>query len=145
MLSFLYMCTHAQCRVNFIHHVEFYFRFRHLITFPVYTQLSHSSQGKKSSTFFSDNIEIYILWKGHLPSKVIFHQSSSSVKGRLPSKVVFRQRWSSIKGGLPSKVNIHRSSSSIESFLPSKVVFVRRLSSIEGRLPNKSTKWGGAM
>ena len=35
-----------------------------------------------------------------LPSKVIFHQKSSSVKGRLPSKVVFSQRLSSIKGRL---------------------------------------------
>ena len=46
MSSFLYMCTHAQCRVNFIHHVEFYFRFQHLITLPVYSQLWHSSQGE---------------------------------------------------------------------------------------------------
>ena len=36
--------------------------------------------------------------KGHLPSKVTFHQRSSFVKGRLPSKVVFCQRSSSIKG-----------------------------------------------
>ena len=46
MSSFLYMCTYAQCRVNFIHHVEFYFRFQHLITLPVYSQLWHSSQGE---------------------------------------------------------------------------------------------------
>ena len=46
MSSFLYMCTHAQCRVNFIHHVDFYFRFQHLITLPVYSQLWHSSQGE---------------------------------------------------------------------------------------------------
>ena len=56
MSSFLHLCTcvmprtflcaHAQCRVNFIHHVEFYFRFRHLITFPVYSQLWRSSQGE---------------------------------------------------------------------------------------------------
>ena len=30
--------------------------------------------------------------KGHLPSKVIFHQMLSSIKGRLPSKVIFHQR-----------------------------------------------------
>merc|ERR1712208_209527 len=79
MSSFLYMCTHAQCRVNFIHHVEFYFRFQHLITLPVYSQLWHSSQGEKSSSFCSGNIEIYILWKGRLLSKVVVNQRSSSV------------------------------------------------------------------
>ena len=48
MSSFLYMCAHAQCRVNFIYHVdvEFYFWFQHLITFPVYSQLWRSSQGE---------------------------------------------------------------------------------------------------
>ena len=46
MSSFLYMCTHAQCRVTSIHHVEFYFRFQHLITLPVYSQLWDSSQGQ---------------------------------------------------------------------------------------------------
>merc|ERR1712212_1049675 len=89
MSSFLHLCTcvmprtflcaHAQCPVNFIHHVEFYFRFQHLITFPVYSQLWHT-----------------------------FMQRSSSVKGRpigcLLSKVVFRQIFSSMIGRLPSKV-----------------------------------------
>ena len=28
MLSFLYMCVHAQCHIHFIHHLEFYFRFK---------------------------------------------------------------------------------------------------------------------
>ena len=41
---------------------------------------------------------------GRLPSKVIFHQMSSSAKSRLPSKVVFHQMSSSIKGRLPSTV-----------------------------------------
>merc|ERR1712208_208507 len=102
------MCTYAQCRVNFIHHVELYFRFQHLISLPVYSQFWHSSQGEKSSSFCSGNIEIYILWKGRLPSKVAFRQRSSSVKGRLPSKVVFRQ------GRLPSKVVFHQRSSSVK-------------------------------
>ena len=29
------LCTHGQCRVYYIYHVEFHFRFVHLITFPV--------------------------------------------------------------------------------------------------------------
>ena len=36
--------------------------------------------------------------EGRLPSKVVFHQRSSSGKGHLPSKVVFRQSSSSVKG-----------------------------------------------
>merc|ERR1712208_202215 len=50
---------------------------------------------------FSGNIEIYILCKGCLPSKVVVRQWSSSIKGHLPSKVVFRQRSSSIICCLP--------------------------------------------
>ena len=30
-----FMSAHVQCRVHYIYHVEFYFRFGHLITFPV--------------------------------------------------------------------------------------------------------------
>ena len=29
------LCAHGQCRVHHIHHVEFHFRFRHLVSFPV--------------------------------------------------------------------------------------------------------------
>ena len=42
------------------------------------------------------------LVKGCLPSKVIFHQRSSSIECRLPS-----QRSSSFKGRLPSRVVLH--------------------------------------
>ena len=105
MSSFLYVCAHVQCHVNFIHHVELYFRFQHLITFPVQSQLWQNSQGEKSSSFFSGNIEIYILCKGRLPSKVVVRQRSSPVKGCLPSNVVFRHMSSSIKGGLPSNTS----------------------------------------
>ena len=123
MSSFLYMCSHAQCRVHFIHHVEFYFRFRHLITFPAYSQLWHSSQGEKSLTYFSGNTEIYILCKGHLLSKLVLRKRSSCVKGSLPSKFVFCQRSSSVKGCLPSKVVFHQSLSSVKGCLLSKMVF----------------------
>ena len=40
------------------------------------------------------------------PSKVVFHQRSSSIKGHLPSKVVFDRRSSSNKGHLPSEVDL---------------------------------------
>ena len=60
-------------------------------------------------------------------SNVVFRQMSSSIKcrplGRFPSKVVFHQRSSSVKGCLPSKVVFHQKSSSIKGRLPSKVVF----------------------
>ena len=65
---------------------------------------------------------LYIFIKGCLPSKVIFHQMSSSIKGCLPSKFVFHQRLSSIKGLLPSKDVFHWRSSSIEVRLPLMVV-----------------------
>ena len=72
-----------------------------------------------------------------LPSNVVFHQMSPSMKCRLTSKVVFHQKLSSIKGRLPSKVILHQRSSSIKGRLSSKVVFHQRLSSIEGCLPSK--------
>ena len=34
-MSSFCMRVHVQCRVHYIHHAEFYFRFGHLITFPV--------------------------------------------------------------------------------------------------------------
>ena len=67
--------------------------------------------------------------KGCLPSKVVFHQRSSSMEGCLSSKVVFHWRSSSIKGCLPSKVVFHKRPSSIKGHLPSMVVFHWRLSS----------------
>ena len=80
--------------------------------------------------------------KGCVPSKVVFHQRSSSIKGCLPSKVVFHERSSSIKGCLPSKVVFHQRPHSIKGRLPSNVVFLQRSSSIkssfiEGRLQSK--------
>ena len=44
-----------------------------------------------------------VIHKGHLPTEVIFHQRSSSIKGCLPAKVVFHQRSSTIQGHLPKK------------------------------------------
>ena len=71
--------------------------------------------------------------KGNLLlSKVVFHQSLSSIKICLLSKVVFYQRVSSSKGPLPYKVIFHQRSSSIKDHLPSKVIFHRRSSSIKG-------------
>ena len=67
--------------------------------------------------------------EGHLPSKVVFRQSLSSVKFCLPSNVVFCQRSSSVKGRLPSMVVFRKRSSSVKGCLLSKVVFVK------GRLP----------
>ena len=29
------LCAHGQCRIYYIYHVEFHFRFRHLVSFPV--------------------------------------------------------------------------------------------------------------
>ena len=51
-LPFLNMCGHAQCRVHFFHHGEFYFRLRQLITFPVLGQFHCACQAEKSSTNF---------------------------------------------------------------------------------------------
>ena len=61
--------------------------------------------------------------KGHLPSKVFFHQKLSSIKDCLLSKIVFHQRLPSIKGHLPSKVALHQKSTYIEGYLRTKVVF----------------------
>ena len=83
--------------------------------------------------------------KGHLPSKVVFHQMLSSTKGWLPSKIVFHQRSSSIKGHFykklssikvhfPSKVILHQRLSCIKGHLQSSVVFHKRMSSIKGCL-----------
>ena len=48
-------CAHAQCRIHFFRHVEFYFRFRQLISFPVWGQLYCACLGEGSSTIFSGN------------------------------------------------------------------------------------------
>ena len=66
-----------------------------------------------------------IVIKGCLPSKVVFHKWSSSIRRCLPLSDVFQQRSSSIKVCLPPKL-----------VLPSKVVFQPRLSSIKGPLPS---------
>ena len=47
MSSFL--CVHGQCRVYYIYHMEFYFQFGHLITYPVWHQLLCGCRGEKSS------------------------------------------------------------------------------------------------
>ena len=78
-----------------------------------------------------------------LPSKVVFHQRSSSIKGViyqrlcLSSKAVFHQRVSSINGHLLSKVAFYQRLSSIKGCLPSKVVFHQRLSFINKHLSSK--------
>ena len=46
---------HAQCRVHIFHHIIFYFPFRQLIVFPVWSQFCCACQGEKSSTIFSGN------------------------------------------------------------------------------------------
>ena len=43
------LCTHVQCRVCYIYHVEFHFRFRRLLSFPVKHQLWSGCHGEKSS------------------------------------------------------------------------------------------------
>ena len=72
----------------------------------------------KSSLFFrSTSI-------GHLPSNVVFHQRSSSMKCHLPSKVIFDQKSSSIKAVF------HQRLSSTKGCLPSKGIFHQSLSFI---------------
>ena len=43
------LCAHVQCRVCYIYHVEFHFRFRRLLSFPVKHQLRSGCHGEKSS------------------------------------------------------------------------------------------------
>ena len=59
--------------------------------------------------------------ESRLPSKVFFHQRSSSIKG------FFHQRSSSTKGCLSLKVVIHQRSSSIEGYLPLNVSYLEFL------------------
>ena len=49
------LCTHVQCRVCYIYHVEFHFRFRGLLSFPVKHQLGSGCHGEKSSKKISGN------------------------------------------------------------------------------------------
>ena len=96
------------------------------ILFPVYTADRISG------------LESVVLWlsrwrvvkKGRLLSKGVFCQ------GHLPSRVVFCQRSSSVKGCLLSKVVFRIRSPSVKGCLPSKFVFCQRLSSVRGRLPS---------
>merc|ERR1711954_60653 len=46
---FFCLCAHVQCRVCYIYHVEFHFRFRHLLSFPVKHQLWSGCHGGRSS------------------------------------------------------------------------------------------------
>ena len=50
--NLFWTCMHAQCRIHFIHHIEFYFRFGQLISFSVWGQLYCACQGEDSSTIF---------------------------------------------------------------------------------------------
>ena len=89
-------------------------------------------------SFFNPSLTLLFL-----PSKVVFHQRSSSIKGViyqrlcLSSKAVFHQRVSSINGHLLSKVAFYQRLSSIKGCLPSKVVFHQRLSFINKHLSSK--------
>ena len=74
-----------------------------------------------------------------LPSNVVFHWRSPSIKGRLQSKV------SSIKGRLPSEVVFHWRLSSIGGCLPLEVVFPWRSSSLEGLFPWRSFSIKGCL
>ena len=82
---------------------------------------------------FGSLFSVGLVWlssmKGHLASKVIFHQMLSSTEGCLPPKAVLHQRLSSIKGPLPSIVVFH------QNLPPSKVVFHQRTPSTKGYLP----------
>ena len=46
---FFCFCAHVQSRICYIYHVELYFRFRHLLSFPVKHQLWRGCHGEKSS------------------------------------------------------------------------------------------------
>ena len=89
----LWTCAHAQCRIHFFHHVEFYFRFRHLISFPVWGQLYCACLDEESSIIFPViNDAPYIVtcpqfrgwchlhcW-GHFPFWVVFISGRGEVK-----------------------------------------------------------------
>ena len=45
-------CAHAQCRIHFFRHVEFYFRFRQLISIPVWGQFYCACLDEESSKIF---------------------------------------------------------------------------------------------
>ena len=49
------LCAHVQCRVCYVYHVEFHFRFRRLVTFPVEYQLWRGCHSEKSSKKISGN------------------------------------------------------------------------------------------
>ena len=79
--------------------------------------------------------------KGHVPSKVVFHQRLSSIKWCLPSQAVKVKSYKHFFSGnilyTLLKVFFHQRSSSVKGCLPSKVIFCQRLSSFKGRLPSK--------
>ena len=116
-------------------------KLRH-ITLVVIPHLVISMSGQRELNFGVIWRFIYMAYqmsvfiKGSFPSKVVFHQRSSSFKGRLSTKFVFGQRLFSVKGCLLSKVKGQRSFS-IKGHLLSKVVFRQRLSSIKDRLLSK--------
>ena len=68
--------------------------------------------------------------KSRLPSKVVFHQKSSSIKYHLLSKAVSHHWLSFINSNLPPKVLFQK------GFLPSMAIFHQRRSSIKGCLPS---------
>ena len=58
-------CVHTQCHAHFFHHVEFYFRLRQLLAFPVLGLLCCVCQAEESSRIFSGNVvetvQIFVL------------------------------------------------------------------------------------
>ena len=71
--------------------------------------------------------------KGSLPSWVVFHQSSSSIKG-YPLTVVFHQRSSFVKGYLPS---LHALTKVFSHQRSSNFVFHQRATSIKDGFTSK--------
>ena len=67
------LCVHVQCRVYYIYHVEFHFRFRHLLSFPVKHQLWSGCHSEKSSKKISGN---FLRSASFLRSSSFFRSSS---------------------------------------------------------------------
>ena len=85
-------------------------------------------------SFFKGNLYfcMFFLYKGYLPSKVVFQQWFTSIRG------VFNRKWSSTRLSLKCQIPVQEASTSEALFFSSngchalKVVFHQKLSSIEG-------------
>ena len=85
------LCTHVQCHVCYIYHVEFNFRFRCLVSFPVCVW--REVRKKNQVIFYGEG-----RWAKKLGLEGRFLRSSSFLRS------FSFLRLSSIKGHLPSKV-----------------------------------------